>query len=69
MQSRLFSLSKNKNSVKNFPLHGSVTLTEFSLDRQIYYLKNKIDRVAKSLFRALKVKEPANITAREDFKI
>ncbi|WP_439950934.1 IS1634 family transposase [Thermodesulfovibrio aggregans] len=47
----------------------SVILTEFSLDGQIYYLKNKIDRVAKSLFRALKIKEPANITAREDFKI
>ncbi len=47
----------------------SIKLTEFSLDDKEYYLKNKIDKVGKEIFRVLKVKEPANITVKEDFKI
>ncbi len=47
----------------------SITLTEFSLDEKEYYLKNNKDKVGKELFRVLKVKEPDNITVKEDFKI
>ncbi len=47
----------------------SVTLTEFSIDGKEYYLKNRMDKVAKALFKALKVSEPTHLTAKEEFGI
>jgi len=47
----------------------SITLTEFTIDGKEYYLKNKMDKVAKALFKALKVSEPTNITPKEEFRI
>jgi len=47
----------------------SITLTEFNIDGKEYYLKNKMDKVGKSLFKALKVNEPANVIAKEEFRI
>jgi len=47
----------------------SVTLTEFNLDGRDYYLKNRIDKIGKALFKALKVIEPANVVAKEEFTI
>jgi transposase len=47
----------------------TVTLTEFSLDGKEYCLKNRMDKKAKALFRALRVPEPARITAKEEFRI
>mgnify|MGYP000142963534 CR=1 FL=1 len=47
----------------------SITLTEFTLDGKEYYLKNKMDKVAKALFKALKVSEPTHLTAKEEFRI
>lgn len=46
-----------------------ITFTEFELDGQSYYLKNRVDPTARALFKALKVKEPARLTTKEDFKI
>ena len=47
----------------------SITLTEFTLDGKEYYLKNKMDKVVKALFKALKVSEPTHLTAKEEFRI
>jgi len=47
----------------------SITLTGFNIDGKEYYLKNKMDKVGKSLFKALKVNEPANVIAKEEFRI
>ncbi|MDI1471987.1 hypothetical protein QI155_05500 [Thermodesulfovibrio sp. 1176] len=47
----------------------SITFTEFSIDGKEYYLKNKMDKIGKTLFRALKISEPAHITAKEEFGI
>jgi transposase len=47
----------------------SITVTEFELEGRTYYLKNKMDKAAKALFKALKVKEPVNLTVKEEFKI
>ncbi|MEM1973878.1 MAG: IS1634 family transposase, partial [Thermoplasmata archaeon] len=47
----------------------SVTVTEFSIDDTKYYLRNKMDKVAKELFRALRVTLPGNITEAEKFRI
>ncbi len=54
---------KNKRSFKER------TFTEFSIDGKEYYLKNKMDKIGKTLFRALKISEPAHITAKEEFGI
>jgi transposase len=43
----------------------SITLTGFKINGKEYYLKNKMDKVGKFLFKALKVNEPANVTAKE----
>lgn len=47
----------------------SITVTEFSIDDTKYYLRNKMDKVAKELFRALKVALPEHITEAEKFRI
>jgi len=47
----------------------SITLTEFNLDGRDYYLKNRIDKIGKALFKALKVVEPVNVVAKEAFSI
>jgi transposase len=57
------SCEKIKESLK------SITLTEFSIDGKEYYLKNRMDKIAKELFKALKVKEPKNLTIKEEFKV
>jgi transposase len=57
------SCEKIKESLK------SITLTEFRIDGKEYYLKNRMDKIAKELFKALKVKEPKNLTIKEEFKV
>jgi len=47
----------------------SITLTGFNINGKEYYLKNKMDKVVKALFKILKVNEPANVTAKEEFRI
>jgi hypothetical protein len=47
----------------------SIILTGFNINGKEYYLKNKMDKVAKALFKSLKVNEPANVTAKEEFRI
>ncbi|GLI53493.1 IS1634 family transposase [Thermodesulfovibrio yellowstonii] len=47
----------------------SITFTEFSIEGVQYYLRNKMDRVARELFKGLKVAMPENITEKENFKI
>lgn len=47
----------------------SITLTEFKIEGTKYYLRNKIDKVARELFRTLKVVTPEHITEAEKFKI
>jgi uncharacterized protein YfkK (UPF0435 family) len=36
---------------------------------KVTYLKKKLDKVGKGLFKALKVKESVVVTAKEEFKI
>ncbi|WP_297209492.1 hypothetical protein [Thermodesulfovibrio sp.] len=47
----------------------SITFTEFSIDGVQYYLRNKMDKVARELFKALKVAMPEHITEKEKFQI
>jgi len=47
----------------------SITFTEFSIEGVQYYLRNKMDRVARELFKALKIAMPEHITEKEIFKI
>jgi hypothetical protein len=47
----------------------SIILTGFNINGKEYYLKNKINKVAKALFKSFKVNEPANVTAKEEFRI
>jgi hypothetical protein len=63
------ALNKDLSTEKIKEAFRSITLTEFSIEGKEYYLKNKINKVAKALFKSFKVNEPANVTAKEEFRI
>jgi transposase len=63
------ALKRSVSSEKIKEALRSITVTEFNLEGKDYYLKNRMDKSAKTLFKALKVSEPQHLTAKEEFKI